>query len=171
MATPVPRAAQATRPERPWTRAPPHRLCEEGNHRMKGYVTALGLSLLLGAAGMAGATTVTLDLNDTKNTTTDVKLITSNADGAVKNVNIGGRNAVQTGGDGTNDFLYVALPKGVFDSSKALWTTVEYYDQGTDTFTLAFDNAGTETTVTENPVTKHDTKAWTTQTFTMPGFN
>src|SRR5438552_19078111 len=118
MAMTVPRAAQATRPERSWTRAPPHLLCEEGNHRMKGYVTALGLSLLLGAAGAASATSVVLDFNDTKNTTTDVKLITSNADGAVKNVNVGGRNAVQTGGDGTNDFLYVALPKGVFDKAK-----------------------------------------------------
>ena len=51
---------------------------------------------------MASATTVTLDFSDPTNSTATVKLITTNADGAVKNVNVGGRDAVQTGG-GTGD--------------------------------------------------------------------
>src|SRR5207302_509190 len=101
---------------------------------MKGYVTALCLPLLLGAAGVAGATTVTLDFNDTKNSTASTQLLASAPNGAVKNVNVGGRNAVQTGGTTDNQFLYVAVPKGAFANSKAVWVTVGYYDQGTDTF-------------------------------------
>src|SRR5436190_20748213 len=108
----APRAARTTRPARVSDpHAPPTELCEEGNHRMKGYVTALGLSLLMGAAGVASATTVTLDFNDTKNTTANAQLLSSGPNGAVKNVNVGGRNAVQTGGTSDNEFLYVALPK------------------------------------------------------------
>src|SRR5260370_33519790 len=42
----------AIRPERACDQcAPLHQLCEEANHRMKGYITALSLSLLLGVAG------------------------------------------------------------------------------------------------------------------------
>src|SRR5437660_861676 len=111
---PVQRAVQATRPARASDpRAVPHSLCEEGTHRMKGYISALCLPLLLGAAAVANAASVMLDFNDTRSTSANVMLVTTNADGAVKNVTIGGRNAVQTGGGGTNDFLYIALPKGV----------------------------------------------------------
>ena len=92
---------------------------------MKGHVTALALLLLLGAEGTAGATTVTLDFSDPTHSTANVKLITTNADGAVQNVNVGGRNAVQTGG-GTGGFLYVGLPKDAFANSRAVWASVEY---------------------------------------------
>src|SRR5438270_6965789 len=126
MTTSVQRAAQAERPERALDpRVPPHLLCEEGNHRMKGYVTALGLSLLLGAAGAASATSVTLDFNDTKNSTANAQLLSSAPNGAVKTLNVGGRNAVQTGGTSDNQFLYVGLPKGVFDNSKAVWAVID----------------------------------------------
>src|SRR6476660_9064360 len=129
----VQRANQILRRERRLDpRAPPHPQCEEANHRMKGYLTALCLPLLLGAAGVAGATTVTLDFNDTKNSTANTQLLSSAPNGAVTMTNIGGRNAVQTGGTADNQFLYVALPKGAFPASKPLWAVVEYYDQGTD---------------------------------------
>jgi Carbohydrate family 9 binding domain-like len=136
---------------------------------MKGYVTAFGLTLLLGAAGVASATTVTLDFNDTKNSTANTQVLSSAPMGAVKNVNVGGRNAVQTGGTSDNEFLYVALPKGAFSSTKPLWAVIEYYDQGTDTFQFHYDAAGTDTTVGEGAVTKHDTKAWATHVYSLPG--
>src|SRR5229473_92037 len=128
MTTPVQRAARATRPARASDpRAPPHLLCEEANHRMKGYVTALGLSLLLGMAGAASATTAVIDFNTPGMTTASTQLIATGPNGKTTMTNIGGRNAVQTGGTSDNEFLYVALPKDLFKSSKAVWVVVEYY--------------------------------------------
>ena len=171
---PVQRAAQARRPERAWDpRAPPHPLCEEANHRMKGYVTALCLPLLLGAAAAAHATSVVLDFNDTKNNTASTQLLASAPNGAVKNINIGGRNAVQTGGTTDNQFLYVALPKGAFANSKAVWAVIDYYDQGTDAFATHFtDSSGSDKTAEANllATTKHNTKAWTTYSIQLTGF-
>src|SRR5438552_1017445 len=98
-------------------RAPPF-LCEEANHKMKGYTALLGLCLLMGVAGAASAvTTAVIDFNTPANTTASTQLITTNADGKPTTVQIGGRNAVQTGGSSSNEFLYVALPKDLFKSS------------------------------------------------------
>jgi hypothetical protein len=140
---------------------------------MKGYVTALGLSLLLGAAGMASATTVTLDFNDMTKSTANTLLLANGPNGAVKMVNIGGRNAVQTGGTSDNEFLYVGLPKGAFDNSKAVWAVIDYYDSGTDTFATHFtDTDGNDKQAEANllATTKHDTKAWTTYSIQLVGF-
>jgi hypothetical protein len=140
---------------------------------MKGYTTALGLSLLLGATGAASATTVTLDFNDTKNSTANTQLLASGPNGAVTNLNIGGRNAVQTGGTGDNQYLYVALPKGAFANSKAVWAVIDYYDQGTDAFATHFtDPDGNDVQAEANllATTKHDTKAWTTYSIQLTGF-
>jgi len=137
---------------------------------MKGYLTAL--CLLLGAAGAASATSVTLDLNDTKNSTANTQLLSSAPNGAVTMTNVGGRNAVQTGGTSDNQFLYVALPKGVFDNSKALWAVIDYYDLGTDTFATHFTDAdGNDVQAEANllATTKHDTKAWQTYSIQLVG--
>src|SRR5262249_23614609 len=133
------------------------------------YIPALCLSLLLGVTAVASAKDVVIDFNDTKNTTANTQMLSSAPNGAVTNTNIGGRNAVQTGGTTDNEFLYIPLPKDASKEAKALWAVVEYYDQGTDKFTLSYDSSGTETKVTENPVTKHDTKAWLKHVFTLPG--
>src|SRR5947209_253468 len=99
---------------------------------MKGYVTALCLPLLLGAAAAASATTAVVDFNTPSMTTANTLLIGSGPNGKVTTSNVGGRNAAQTGGNSDNEFLYIGLPKGLFSKSKAVWATVEYYDQGTD---------------------------------------
>jgi len=142
---------------------------------MKGHIAALGLSLLLAAAGTACATTATLDFNDTKNSTTNTQLLANAPNGKVKMVtNIGGRNAVQTGGDSANEFLYVALPKDMFKGSKAVWAVIDYYDQGTDTFATHFtDTSGNDTQAEANllATTKHDTKKWLTYSIQLPGFS
>ncbi len=140
---------------------------------MKGYVTALGLSLLLGAAGAASATTAVLDFNTPSMTTASTQLVTTGPNGKTTMTNIGGRNAVQTGGTSDNEFLYVALPKGLFKSSKAVWAVIDYYDQGTDTFSTHFtDTSGSDTMAEANllATTKHDTKAWTTYSIQLVGF-
>jgi hypothetical protein len=90
-------------------------------------------------------------------------------------LNVGGRNAVQTGGTTDNQFLYVALPKDMFKSSPAVWVVVEYYDQGTDTFGVHYtDNTGADTPVLSYGsaalITKHDTKSWTTYNAVLPKF-
>src|SRR5207248_8695181 len=98
---------------------------------MNGYTTALCLPLLLGLAGAANATSAVIDFNTPANTTAKTQLLATAPMGAVKMVtNIGGRNAVETGGTSDNQFLYVALPKGAFANSKAVWAVIDYYDQG-----------------------------------------
>src|SRR5438876_1110503 len=140
---------------------------------MKGYLTALGLSLLLGVAGAASATTAVLDFNTPSMTTASTQLVTTGPNGKTTMTNVGGRNAVQTGGTSDNEFLYVALPKGLFKSSKAVWAVIDYYDQGTDTFSTHFtDTSGSDTMAEANllATTKHDTKAWTTYSIQLVGF-
>jgi hypothetical protein len=140
---------------------------------MKGSITALCLPLLLGAAAAAHATSVTVDFNDTKNSTANAMVLASAPNGAVTNLNIGGRNAVETGGTADNEFLYVALPKGAFANSKAVWAVIDYYDQGTDAFATHFtDTDGNDVQAEANllATTKHDTKAWTTYSIQLTGF-
>jgi hypothetical protein len=139
---------------------------------MKGYVTALGL-LLLGAAGAANATTAVIDFNTPGMTTANTQLITNGPMSKPTMLNVGGRNAVQTGGTSDNEFLYIALPKGVFKGAKGIWATVEYYDQGTGTFQLHYD-AGTDPstldmTTGQAHIVGHDTKAWLTQSWHLVG--
>jgi hypothetical protein len=136
---------------------------------MNGCITALSLSLLLGAAGVGSAATVTVDFNDPSRSSANTLLVTSEADGKPTNIEIGGRKAVQTGGTADNPFLYVALPKGTFDSTKPVWAVVEYYDQGTDQFQFHYDSNGTDTTFNGDPVTKHDSKVWVTHTYSLSG--
>jgi hypothetical protein len=142
---------------------------------MKGYTTALGLSLLLGVVGAAGATTAVIDFNDSSKSTANTLLVTSEANGKATNLNIGGRNAVQTGGTSDNEFLYVTIPKGLFANSKTVWTVIEFYDQGTDQFGVHYtDTTGADVAVqsygADAKVTKHDTKAWATYNTQLAGF-
>jgi hypothetical protein len=134
---------------------------------MKGYLAALGLSLLLGVPTVASATSAVIDFNTPSMTTANTQLITNGPNGKTTTTNVGGRNAVQTGGTTDNEFLYISLPKGLFASSKAVWAVVDYYDQGMGTFQLHFDNSGTDTTAEANPVALHDTKAWASHTFNL----
>jgi hypothetical protein len=142
---------------------------------MKGYIAALSLSLLLGVAGAASATTAVIDFNDPSKSSANTLLVTSEANGKTTSVNVGGRKAVQTGGTSDNQFLYVALPKDLFKNSKTVWGVVEYYDQGTDTFTIHYtDTGGADTIIqaygADAKVTKHDTKAWSTFSVQLTGF-
>src|SRR5690242_19210854 len=112
IATLAQRAAQANRPEGAWDPcAPAPPLREEANHRMRGYFTALGLPMLLCVAGAASATTATIDFNTPANTTANTQLLATGPNGKTTTTNVGGRNAVQTGGTTDNEFLYVSLPK------------------------------------------------------------
>jgi hypothetical protein len=139
---------------------------------MKGYIAALGLSLLFGVAGAASATTAVIDFNNTKNSA-NATLVTTGPNGAVTMTNVGGRNAVMTGGTSANEFLYVALPAGLFKGAKAVWVAVEYYDQASGTFEVHYDVNGTDTAVQSygSPavITNHGTKAWTTYTSVLAG--
>jgi hypothetical protein len=139
------------------------------NLRVNIYLTALGLCLLVGGAGAATATTAVIDFNAPANTN-NATLITNGPNGMVTTLTAGGRNAVETGGTSDNEFLFVALPPGLFASSKAVWAVVDYYDQGTGTFQLLSDNSGSITSAEANPVAKHDTKAWTSHTFKLAKF-
>ena len=136
---------------------------------MKGYLTALGLSLLLGVAGAASATTAVIDFNTPSMTTASTQLIANGPNGKTTMTNIGGRNAVMTSGTSAGEFLYVALPKGLFKGAKDVWATVEYYDQGTDAmgtgkFQLHYD-AGTDASTLDmtngqGAIHQYQTKMW-----------
>jgi hypothetical protein len=131
-----------------------------------------GLLLTLALSPRAHAVTAVIDFNDTQNTA-NVQLITNGPHGQVTNLTIGGRNAVETGGTSVNRYLYMALPTGLFATSKAVWAVVDYYDQGADTFSVDYRGKGGNTTAGEAPpyVTKHDTKAWTRYSIQLTRFN
>src|SRR4051794_21346509 len=86
-------------------------------HRMKGYTTALSLSLLLGVAGLASAATATLDFDTGKLTDASVP---AGANGATTTVKEGTVNAVQTGGTAGNQYLYVDVKDGLIAAGKTL---------------------------------------------------
>ena len=74
-----------------------------------------------------------------------------------------------TSGTSAGEFLYVALPKGLFKGAKDVWATVEYYDQGTDAmgtgkFQLHYD-AGTDASTLDmtngqGAIHQYQTKMW-----------
>ena len=144
---------------------------------MKGYVTALCLPLLLGAAVAANAHSAVLDLADpSKNV--DAKVV-ANADGATTPVEKAGVKGVQTGGaDGVSGYLYIDVTDNLFKDAKALYMNVEYFNGGTDQFRVEYGGIETDadgnrvenTIASANPPTKTkaDTQAWTTQVFTLP---
>jgi hypothetical protein len=139
---------------------------------MKGYVTAVGLSLLLGAAGAAGAASAVLDLSDTTKSS-NVTLV-ANADGKVSEVTEGGVKAVKTSGtaDGTAGYLYLDVKDDLFKDSKAVWVRVDYFDQGTDTFQVEYDTeAEPNQPVPTNPRLKTDTRVWTSYTVKLIDFS
>jgi hypothetical protein len=132
---------------------------------MKGYVTALGLSLLLGAGGAAHAVEAVANFEDaSKNTNVT---IVKNADGAVTEVKEGSVTAIKTGGtaDGTAGYLYLDIKDALFTVGKPLFIQVEYLDRGTDTWQLEYGNADDPVAVAQPVVQKNDTGAWKTITF------
>jgi hypothetical protein len=131
---------------------------------MKGYVTALGLSLLLGAGGAAHAADAVVDFSDsTKNLNTTV---VKNADGAVTEVKEGTVTAVKTSGaDGTPGYLYVDVKDALFTAGKPLYIQVEYLDRGTDTWQLEYGTTDDPVALAQPVVQKNDTGAWKTITF------
>jgi hypothetical protein len=142
---------------------------------MKGSITALCLSLLVGAAGAASAATAVIDFRDaTKNV--DVATV-ANADGATTQVTQKDLKGVQTGGDGVNQYLYLDVKDDLFKDAKALYMNVEYFNAGTDQFRVEYGavvtdadgNPADEAFAVANPPTKTkaDTQTWTTQVFTL----
>lgn len=141
---------------------------------MKGYISVLCLSLLLGGARVAGAATAVIDFTDPTKAS-NVKLV-ANADGKVTDVTVAGVKAVQTSGKGgTAGYLYLDVQNDLFKNSKAVWVRVDYYDQGTDGFRLEYDSTGTAAAdafkaAFPNPRKKFDTRVWTQQTFALAEF-
>jgi hypothetical protein len=130
---------------------------------MKGYTTALGLSLLLGVAGFASATTAVVDFND-KTKTADASVV-ANADGKTTDVKEGTFNAVQTGGAAGNQYLYIDVKDALFKEGAPIWIQVEYLDKGTDTWQLEYNTADDPATLAQPVVNKNDTGAWKSITF------
>src|ERR1051326_4319012 len=107
-------------------RAPPSPMGKEANHRMKGYTTALALSLLLGVAGFASAATAVIDFTDsTKNSNATV---VKNADGAIADFKEGSTNVAKTGGAAGNQYLYVDVKDDLFKAGDTVYVQVQYYD-------------------------------------------
>jgi hypothetical protein len=132
---------------------------------MKGYVTALGLSLLLGAGGAAHAAEAVANFEDT--TKHSNVTVVNNADGAVTEVKEGSVTAIKTGGtaDGTVGYLYLDIKDGLLPAGKPLFVQVEYLDRGTDTWQLEYGTADDPVALAQPVVQKNDTGAWKTITF------
>jgi hypothetical protein len=135
---------------------------------MKGYTTALGLSLLLGVAGIAGASTATLDFDTGKLTDASVP---TGANGATTTVKEGTVNAVQTGGTADNQYLYVDVKDGLIAAGKTLYVQVEYLDKGTDTWQMEYNTDSDPATLAQPVVNKTDTGAWKSITFKQTDAN
>jgi hypothetical protein len=136
---------------------------------MKGSFTALCLTALLGAAGAASATTAVLDFGDPSKTSNVT--VVANADGKTTEVTEGGVKAVQTSGtDGTPGYLYLNVKDDLFKDSKALWARVDYFDQGTDTFTVEYDTEADPVMAASPTRKKFDTRVWTSQVFKLLDF-
>jgi len=140
---------------------------------MKGYVAALGLSLLLGAGGAATAATAVVDFSD-ETKTSNAKVV-ANDNGKTTPVTQADVKAVQTGGVEGNQYLYIDIQDDLFKDSKAVWVRVDYFDQGTDSFQLEYDSTGEN--IDEDSIralvpvrTKSDTKVWTQQTWQLLDF-
>jgi len=130
---------------------------------MKGYVTALGLSLLLGTAGMASAATAVIDFSDT--TKSVDATVVKNADGAITEVKEGTSNVAKTGGADGNQYLYVDVKDGLIAAGKPVYIQVEYVDRGTDTWQMEYNSSADPATLAQPVVNKTDTGAFKTITF------
>ncbi len=130
---------------------------------MKGYITALGVSLLLGVAGAASAATAIVDFTDTTKSADAV--VVKNADGAITEVKEGTVNAAQTGGKAGNQYLYVDVKDGLFKEGSTIYIRVEYFDQGTDTWQLEYPTADDAAVTAQPVVQKNDTRVWKSITF------
>jgi len=130
---------------------------------MKGYTTALALSLLLGVAGFASAATAVIDFTDsTKNTDATV---VKNADGAIADFKEGTFNVAKTGGAAGNQYLYVDVKDGLFNAGDTVYIQVQYFDAGTDTWQLEYNTDSDPATLAQPVVQKNDTKVWKSITF------
>jgi len=130
---------------------------------MKGYITALGLSLLLGAAGGASAATAVINFNDAAQTV-DATVV-KNADGAVTEVKEGTSTVAKTGGVEGSQYLYVDVKDGLIAAGKPVYIQVEYFDSGADTWQLEYNTVDDPATLAQPVVQKNDTKVFKTITF------
>jgi len=136
---------------------------------MKGYTTALALSLLLGVAGFASAATAVIDFTDsTKNSNATV---VKNADGAIADFKEGSTNVAKTGGAAGNQYLYVDVKDDLFKAGDTVYVQVQYYDVGADTWQLEYNTDSDPATLAQPVVQKNDTKALKTITFKQTDAN
>jgi hypothetical protein len=146
---------------------------------MKGYVTALCLSTLLGVAGAASAATAVFDFSGT-DPASNLAVVDVEG-GKTTSVTQKDRKGVQTGGDGTNQYLYLDVKDDLFKGAKALYMNVEYFNTGTDQFRVEYGaietdadgNQADNAFAVANPPTKTKANAntWTTQVFTLANPN
>ncbi len=145
---------------------------------MKGYVTALGVSLLLGVVGAAGAATAVIDFHD-RTHDSNAALVTDQAEGKLTDVTAAKLQGVKTSGDSsTEGFLYLNVQDDLFKDAPILYVDVQYFNQGKDSFGVkyngvAIDADGNKTDTPDldagpNPKVKGDTQTWSSQVFTLP---
>jgi hypothetical protein len=140
---------------------------------MKGCTVGLSLGLMLAVGGVSYANTAMIDFTGSAPVASGLKQVNSEAskDGAITIVQRGGKNVAQTGNKDADHYLYLALDSAFKQNVKSVWVTVEYFDEGTGTFSLQFDGVDDPATTASGPSprTKFDSKQFRKQTWHLVG--
>lgn len=140
---------------------------------MKRAVIGISLGLLLGLTGVAQARSVSIDFTGDTVVAQGLRQVNNSAgsDGVTTIAQRGGKNVAQTGGDGSSQFLYLAIDPAFKEGLKSVWVTVEYFDQGTDTLKLEYDGQDDPySTERPDPRGKFDSQQFTRQVWHLVGF-
>jgi len=146
---------------------------------MKGYSTALALSLLVGIAGAARADIKAVIDFDDRTRDSNATLVTDQTGSKLSDVTQAKQKGVQTSGDAsTEGLLYIDVKDDLFKNSTILYAEVQYFNAGTDSFGVRYngtvdDGTGTLSDAPDlaagpNPKVKSNTNTWATQVFTLP---
>jgi len=146
---------------------------------MKGYSTALALSLLVGIAGAASADIKAVVDFDDRTRDSNATLVTDQSGSKLSDVTQDKQKGVQTSGDTSKEgFLYIDVKDDLFKNVPILYAEVQYFNAGTDSFGVRYngvvdDGTGTLTDTVDaaagpNPKVKSNTNKWASQVFTLP---